>query len=130
MAGNKFLLDSNIIIDIFHAKKEINDLLTPENKIYIPVIVLGELLYGAENALVPAKHFKQVEDFIKDFTIVNIDSNSAEIYSKVKYQLRKLGKPIPDNDIWIAALTMQYNAILLTNDAHFKNIKALDFKQI
>ncbi len=130
MAGNKFFLDSNVIIDIFHTKKEIKGLLVDKNSIYIPVIVLGELLYGAENALAPARHFKQVEDFIKDFSIVNIDSNTAEIYSKVKYQLRKLGKPIPDNDIWIAALTMQYNAILLTNDAHFNNIEALEFKQI
>jgi tRNA(fMet)-specific endonuclease VapC len=130
MAGNRFFLDSNIIIDIFHAKKEINKFLADKNTICIPVIVLGELLYGAENALDPARHFSQVENFIKEYAIVDIDSNSAEIYSKVKHRLRKLGKPIPDNDIWIAALAMQHNAILLTNDAHFKNIEALEFKQI
>ena len=130
MDGSKVFLDSNIIIDIFHSKIELIDFLADADKIYVPVIVLGELLFGAENAVNPNRHFKQVENFLKDLEIVNIDSETAALYSKVKYQLRKLGRPIPDNDIWIAALTMQYNATLLTNDAHFNNIESLAFKQI
>jgi len=43
----------------------------------------------------------------------------------VKDQLRKIGKPIPENDIWIAALTLQHNLSLATRDKHFENIEGL-----
>lgn len=130
MAGNKYLLDSNVIIDLFHGSKEIKEFIIQNSNISIPVIVLGELLFGAENTLNPLKHFKQVNDFLIDFEIIKIDEETATYYGKIKAKLKKTGKPIPDNDIWIAALSLQHNLTLVTNDAHFKNVNLLKFKQI
>lgn len=130
MDGSKYFLDSNVIIDLFRGNKEIKEFIKEDNFVFVPVIVLGELLFGAENALNPNKHFKQVNDFILDYKIFNIDLETAKIYADIKAKLKKSGKPIPDNDIWIAALTIQHNFILVTNDAHFKNINLLKIKQI
>ena len=130
MDGNKYFLDSNIIIDLFHGNKEIGTFITQKKAIAVPVVVLGELLFGTENSLNPNKHLNQVNDFLLDFNIINIDQDTAKKYSEIKAKLKKAGKPIPDNDIWIAALSLQYDFTLVTNDAHFKNINLLKIKQI
>lgn len=55
--------------------------------------------------------------------VLNCDSNTALEYAIIKNQLRKRGCPIPENDIWIAALAKQYNITLITRDKHFNEIK-------
>ena len=130
MDGNNYFLDSNIIIDLFRGNNKTATFITQNNAISIPVIVLGELLFGAENSVNPNKHFNQVNDFILNFKIFTIDEDTSKIYAKVKAKLKKAGKPIPDNDIWIAALALQHEFTLVTNDAHFKNINLLKIKHI
>jgi tRNA(fMet)-specific endonuclease VapC len=90
MGGNKHFLDSNIIIDLFRGNDEIEAFLKLNNSFYVPVIVLGELLFGAENALNLNKRFKQVNDFLSDFKIVTINEETAKVYGKSKQNLKKL----------------------------------------
>jgi tRNA(fMet)-specific endonuclease VapC len=130
MVGNKYFLDSNVVIDLFRGNKKTLEFIQQDNFILVPVIVLGELLFGAENSLNPTKHYKQVNDFISDFEIINIDKETAKAYAEIKANLKKIGKPIPDNDIWIAALSIQHKLILVTNDGHFTNVDHLKIKQI
>lgn len=130
MDGSSYFLDSNIIIDLFRGNTEIKDFINQNVNVFIPVVVVGELYYGAENASQSSKHRKQVNDFIQNFEVVNIDSISAEYYGKIKTQLRQAGKPIPENDIWIAALTLQHNCTIVTNDVHFENVNLLRTKKI
>jgi predicted nucleic acid-binding protein len=47
------------------------------------------------------------------------DENTTHQFAAVFAQLRLLGKPIPTNDIWIAALAVQYDLILCSRDKHF-----------
>ncbi len=130
MDGSSYFLDTNIIVEFLRGNVAVANYLAENKSFVISAIVLGELEFGVQNAKQYVKHTKQLKDFMVDVQVVHLDEITAVFYGKIKTDLRKLGKPIPDNDIWIAALTMQYNAILLTNDAHFKNIEALDFKQI
>ncbi|MEA5574914.1 PIN domain-containing protein [Anabaena sp. UHCC 0451] len=46
-------------------------------------------------------------------------------YGEIKNQLRLKGRPLPENDIWIAAISLQYNLILVTRDAHFQEVENL-----
>lgn len=65
----------------------------------------------------------KIKEFITSTKVLNCDSNTALEYAIIKNQLRKRGCPIPENDIWIAALAKQYNIALATRDKHFKEIK-------
>ncbi|MEL6834348.1 MAG: type II toxin-antitoxin system VapC family toxin [Bacteroidota bacterium] len=123
MAGK--LLDSNVLIDLFR-----EDLITIEKlkslpHIYIPVIVLGELFYGANLSKQIEKRVAQIRTFAAKVTVLNCDSVIAEMYGEIKSQLRRDGKPIPKNDIWIAALAKQYKLSILSNDKHFTYIKGV-----
>ena len=130
MDGNSYFVDTNIIVDYLRGNNSVASYLAENRSFVISAIVLGELEFGVQNAKQYSKHAKQLQDFMVDVEVVHLDDKTAFFYGKIKTNLRKLGKPIPDNDIWIAALAMQYNATLLTNDAHFNNIESLAFKQI
>jgi tRNA(fMet)-specific endonuclease VapC len=53
------------------------------------------------------------------------DEQTTHHYAGIFAQLRRQGTPIPTNDIWIAALVVQHDLVLLTDDAHFSNLAQL-----
>ncbi len=76
----------------------------------------------------PALRIKQIEDFVTENQIAIIDDKTSKFYGKIKAQLKADGTPIPENDIWIAALAMQHKVILITRDKHFNKPKGLTIK--
>lgn len=129
MSGN--LLDTNIIIDWFRGDEKTISFLNNFD-FEIPVIVIGELFYGAENSSKKEKHFEQIKSFIKEVSIINSTNETAKIYASIKSQLKQEGKPIPEIDIWIAAIAIENNKSLVTNDQHFtliKGLKIINLKQ-
>lgn len=58
-------------------------------------------------------------------TVLACDAETAQHYGQIKNRLRAKGKPLPENDIWIAALALQYGLVLVTRDAHFNKITSL-----
>jgi tRNA(fMet)-specific endonuclease VapC len=129
MTGNNYLLDSNIVIEIFDGNKTFADKISKEETLYLPCIVLGELYTGVNRVVNKAKHLKKLTDFLELCTVINIDSITAKYYGETIATLYKKGKPIPTNDVWIAAIALQYGFMLITNDAHFKEIPGLQFKK-
>lgn len=67
----------------------------------------------------------EIESFLAKCTILIPDYKTAEVYGKTKASLAKKGKPIPDNDIWIAVIALQHDLELYTTDAHFREVDAL-----
>ncbi|MCD9854077.1 PIN domain-containing protein [Epilithonimonas sp. JDS] len=97
----------------------------------IPVFVVGELFYGAENSSKKEKHFEQIKKFTENVSIINSTEETARIYASVKSLLKQQGTPIPENDIWIAAISIENDKSLVTNDQHFsliKNLKIINLK--
>lgn len=125
MSKIKYLLDTNIVIDLFHNNKQIVTKLRKIKPLYISSIVFGELSYGVEKAMRKEKHLKQLLEFTKLCSVIPITKATSIIYGKLKKQLKIKGKPIPENDIWIAAHAIEYNAILLSNDKHLKFVDGL-----
>ncbi len=130
MSGKKYLLDTNIIVDLFSGAREIKGLIESLEGPIVSAITMGELYFGVEKSQYRAKHLKQVGEFAGICTILDIDLATAKVYAKIKNELKKKGRPIPENDIWIAATSIQHNLALLTKDKHFKEIRGLDLKQI
>ena len=80
-------------------------------------IIIG-LLNSEEN-------ISKISSFSNTVSIIKCDTSTSKHYGKIKAELKKKGKPIPENDIWIAALATQHNSTLVTRDKHFKNIDGL-----
>ncbi len=120
--GNSYILDTNIIIDFFSNKIKLLEKHS-NAQFVIPSIVIGELYYGAYLSAKSKLRVKQIEDFIAECEVVVIDENTSKYYGKIKAQLKLDGKPIPENDVWIASLAIQHNLTLITRDMHFKKLK-------
>jgi tRNA(fMet)-specific endonuclease VapC len=125
MNGNKFLLDTNIIIGLFANDSQIVKQLQKDTHTFIPVIALGELYYGAEQSKHKEANLKQIEKFSESSSTLECNEETAKFYAQIKSKLKLQGTPIPENDIWIAALAFQYELTLVTRDNHFKHIKSL-----
>lgn len=117
------IIDSNIVIGLFRNDQSAINALKEISTVYMPVIVLGELFYGANVSDQTALRVNQIQDFQKKVRLLPCDEKTAEMYGKIKSQLKKAGTPIPENDIWIAALAKQHRLTLLTNDKHFHQVK-------
>ena len=128
MTGNNFLLDTNIVIEIFDGNKEIADRLNNLSEFYISAVVAGELYIGINRVANKTKHLKQLNDFLKLCTVLNTDIVTAQYYGEAVAALYKKGKPLPVNDLWIAATTLQHNLTLVTRDKHFNEIEGLKTK--
>lgn len=128
--NGKFSIDANIVIDYFRGKNNLLSQLMEKENVSISVIVIGELLFGAENSLQIKKHLAQIKELLSKVNVIEIDHETAVVYGKIRADLRKKGTPIPENDIWIAASAMQHDFTLITNDKHFATINLLKYKEL
>jgi len=125
MTGNSILLDTNIVIELFKGNPLVTVSLETHHSVNIPFAVLGELYLGAYRSSNPEKHIKQVKDFLKKCTVLVADNETTENYALIKTELLNRGKPIPENDIWIAAIAKQFSLTLITRDKHFNEIDGI-----
>ncbi len=128
MSGGKFLLDTNIITAWMKGEKEIADHIEKASVVYIPIIVLGELYYGAAYSTQVQKNTAVVKKLSGRYKILLIDEEATIEYGKVKAALRAQGSPIPEYDIWFAAIALRHNLNLVTRDKHFNGVSKLKLK--
>ena len=122
MTGNKCLLDTSIIVHTFRNNIDITKQLLTFSEIFIPSIAVGELYYGAYRSGNVKKHLDQLHQFLKNYAVLNTNTSTADLYGSIKTALKNKGKPIPENDIWIAAIAVQFKLPLFTTDKHFEEI--------
>ena len=96
----------------------------------INTIVLGELYSGFKWGNKEALNRMELEEFLDTprVDVIPIDETTAEFYAQVYWSLKRKGNPIPTNDIWIAASTLQHGLTLFTLDNHFNQIDGLKLK--
>lgn len=128
MDGNKFLLDTNAIIALQREDEALKKLLGTATDVFVPAVAVGELYYGAYKSGRVEANRQNVALFVTGRVILNVDADTADVYGQAKQALRAKGRPIPENDIWIAALAIQYGLTLITNDAHFGEVDNLDWR--
>ena len=124
MSG-KYLLDTNIVIALFAKDPSVQKHIAKAEEVFIPVTVIGELFFGAFKSERPKVNSAHIEKFASSNTVLACDIGTSWEYGRIKNILRKKGCPIPENDIWIAALAMEHGLTLISRDEHFKNIYEL-----
>lgn len=124
MSG-RFLLDTNIIIALWANEATVTHQLATASEVFVPIIVLGELYYGARKSVWSAKNIRRIDDFAARNKILLCNLVTTQQYGESKNALRSKGRPIPENDLWIAALALQYDLVLTTRDDHFGYVDGL-----
>lgn len=124
MSG-RYLLDTNIVIALFAQDPSVQKHITKAREIFIPSKVIGELFFGAFKSSRPKENITRIENFAAANTILVCGTGTGKEYGRIKHLLLKKGNPIPENDIWIAAIAIEHDLSLVTRDDHFKNIEEL-----
>lgn len=127
MSG-KVLLDTNIVIALFGQDDVVLNHLQGAIEVFVPVITVGELYYGAYRSGRSTENVQRVQEFAAANTVLVCDDQTSSVYGHVKNKLRQKGTPIPENDIWIAALALQHSLVLATRDTHFNVVEGLQIK--
>lgn len=96
----------------------------------LPVPVVGELRYGALNSRRSAENLAEVERLVSRCRVLDITAATADVYARLRLGLKEKGKPIPENDLWIAALCVEHEVPLVTLDGHFDVIKGLERRAV
>lgn len=123
MAGD-YLLDTNIMIAILNEEKGIERHLKGVIT-FISSIVAGELYYGAYRSGRAKENLARLETFLADYQLLNCGKAIARQYGQVKDSLRAKGRPLPENDIWLAATALHHDLTLVTRDEHFNEVNGL-----
>jgi len=126
----RLLLDTNIISDLNDNVPETLEVLASAEEIFTSVIAAGELFYGIENSTRRKENFSFYTDFFQTCAVLDVTLDTASIYGTIKANLGQQGKPIPENDIWMAAIAIQNELTLLTRDNHFTLVDGLRLKMI
>ena len=124
MSG-RYLLDTNTIIALFADDHAVTDRLKSAEEVFTASIVIGELFFGAHGSGRRTDNLAQVDDFAASSRVLNCDVETARWYGEIKQRLRQKGRPIPENDIWIAAIALQHDLTVITRDLHFKEVESL-----
>jgi tRNA(fMet)-specific endonuclease VapC len=124
MSGN-YLLDTNIVIALFADETAVKDNLAKAEEVFIPSIAIGELCYGAHKSVRARENLARIDNFATSNVVLGCDTETARYYGEIKNALRLKGHPVPENDIWIAAIAIQHDSTLVSRDAHFSEIENL-----
>lgn len=118
-------MDTNVAIELIRRSPTARQRLHPDAVIYVPTVVLGELFHGAFNSNDPNKGISEVEHLAASSKILVCDLGVSRWYGQVRQALWRKGKPLPENDIWIAAVAFTHGLPVVTRDRHFDEVDGL-----
>ena len=121
------LLDTNAVSAFFKGDRHVLACVANAEHVYLSTIVLGELLAGFRLGNQFERNRTLLDTFMACSTVepLPVTTETADYYGRLFLTLRRKGKPIPVNDLWIAAQTLECGAVLITFDQHFDVIPGL-----
>jgi tRNA(fMet)-specific endonuclease VapC len=123
----RIALDTNRLTDLFRGDEDLAKQLETCEELWLPMIVLGEMKAGFYGGSRSNHNDALLRKFLAkpNVGVLLPDQETAEHYARIFVQLNRAATPIPDNDLWIAALAIQHNLLLITRDRHFQRIPQL-----
>ncbi len=119
------ILDTNALSAFAEGERSAMTHIDAARRVAIPVVVLGEYRFGILGSRRQTVYTDWLNGVIPDCEILPIDDQTATEYAFIRRELAAAGKPIPVNDLWIAALCRQHDLPLMTLDTHFDAVKGL-----
>ena len=127
MSGS-YLLDTNVAIRVLNQEVDLNARRGTGFETFLCLTVVGELYFGSEKSREPVANRAKVERLIELCPLAPQDLATARRYGTLKAVLQQEGRPIPENDLWIAACSLQHGLILVTRDRHFERVRDLQLE--
>ncbi len=123
----KLLLDTNRLSDALAEVDDVIERLEMAEAIHVPVIALGELRAGFLQGSRAARNEARLTWFLaqEGINVLGIDAPVSHRYAEIQRALRRRGKPIPTNDLWIASIAIENGLALYTRDIHFREVAGL-----
>jgi len=119
------ILDTNALSAAAELDPSALEVVARAERIALPVIVLGEYRMGIAQSRHRASYESWLREWIAAVTVLDVDEATTRSYAAIGLELKRRGKPIPTNDLWIAALCRQHSLPLLSRDQHFDLVPGL-----
>lgn len=127
----KVLLDTNAYSALMRGHPVVAETVKKSTGVLLSSVVVGELLFGFRGGTQFERNLRALHEFLEDpnVELLPVTWSTAEAFAQISSALKRRGRPIPTNDIWIAAHTLESGAELMTCDRHFDEVEGLP-KQI
>ncbi len=113
------ILDTNALSALADGNSALVAKLGNTSRLALPVIALGEYRFG----VTASRHRKTYEAWLTEhlplFETLPVDAHTTAHYAALRHELKRLGRPVPENDLWIGALALQHRLPVVSRDAHF-----------
>ena len=123
--NGSILLDTSVAIALLSGDATVTERLLQAREVYLPIIALGERYLGALKSQRMNENVARIDELASGVGLRGCDMETARGYAAIKNRLRIQGKPIPENDVRIAAIARQHGLTLVTRDAHFAVVEDL-----
>ena len=117
------ILDTNALSAAADEDRGVIAVLSQANEIALPVVVLGEYRYGMSESRNRNRYEAWLRGFLADCAVLEISERTTHFYAAIHVELKRMGRPIPTNDMWIAALGRQHSLPIVSRDHHFDLVK-------
>ena len=128
----KALLDSNAYTHFMRGNEQITEIVRAADEVLLSAVVVGEQLYGFRLGSRFEQNYARLRAFLDSprVSFVPVGPVTADRYSRILTSLRIKGRPIPTNDVWIAAHAMETGADLVSADRHFEHVDGIAWTRI
>jgi tRNA(fMet)-specific endonuclease VapC len=120
------ILDTNALSAAADRDPAALEVVARAQRVAVPVIVLGEYRLGIAQSRRRTEYENWLREWIGTVTVLDIDDETTHHYAAIGLELKRSGKPIPANDLWIAALCRQHSLPLLSRERRFDVVKGLE----
>jgi len=122
--SGSYLLDTDVMIPFLNGDVGIAELIGARG-LYLSAVAIGELRFGAAKSDRVEENQARVDRLEGMAEVLEVTPRTSRVYGDVKAALKRTGRPIPENDIWIAAQAIQHGLTLISKDRHFDHVEGL-----
>ncbi len=119
------LLDTTVAVAHLRGVAAVSERLAQAQTRYLSTVALGELHFGLWRSVRREENRERLDRWLQAIVLLPIGATTAERYGDLKQQLALAGTPIPENDLWIAAVALEHGLPVATRDDHFNRVPSL-----
>jgi tRNA(fMet)-specific endonuclease VapC len=124
----KYLLDTNTCIYALKLQGRVVERMRQHapDDVCVPIVTLAELWFGARKSRRPAATRREIDAFLEPLGVMPFDSDAAEAYATIRWDLESAGRPIGERDLLIAAIGVARRLTVVTrNQGEFSRVRNL-----